>query len=323
MLFKAAFDIIGLMSKEHEGGLSPEKAENIYNEHLIPTMSRAVMKAEQARQATSHEEVEQIFNRWTRGKKDQRAIEKLRQISRRAGVNLAPQEDEIKVGYAGLGRIEHVDANSQLKSVVEAREVFPLTRIDRAKQLYDRLGLATLVPWTIHGGSIHWLSEVTQDKANTSKILGNKMKAHKILEDAILATAEVCDGLKESADLKTSEKQLKQQDYDAWKNRKIYLGSLSAQGVLWARFGKLNKLHSGLTYGLRRVLEASRYEPNPHRVATLALWIIAATRSYRYYEEFPARIKGGFLGMKSLCRAFIMSPRQTISAVRQFRKEGG
>ena len=323
MLLKATFDIIGLMSKEREGGLSPEKAEHIYKEHFIPTMSEAVMNAEQARHARSHGEVERIFDRWTRGKKDQRAIEKLRQISRRAGVNLAPQEDEIKVGYAGLGRIEHVDANSQLKQTSEEQKDLPLERIAQAHRLYERLGLATLVPWTIHGGSIHWLSEVTQDEANTSKILGNEMKAHKILEDAILSTAEVCDGLEELVDLETPEAQLRKQNYDAWKNRKIYLGSLSAQGVLWARFGKLTRLHSGLTYGLRRVLEASQYEPNPHRVATLALWTIAATRSYRYYEELPARIKGGFLGVKSLCRAFIMSPQQAISAVRQFAKEGG
>ena len=311
------------MDKERVGGITPEKARHLYNDHFILAMSGTVMKAEQARQTRSHEEVERIFSRWVGGEKDKRVIEKLRQVARRAGVDLGHQEDKIKVGYAGLGRIEHVDANSQLKRTPEEQRGLPLERIAQAQRLYDRLGLATLVPWTIHEGSIHWLSEVAQDGVNTSKILGNEMKAHKILEDAILATAEVCDGLEELVDLETPEAQLRKQNYDAWKNRKIYLGSLSAQGVLWARFGKLTRLHSGLTYGLRRVLEASQYEPNPHRVATLALWTIAATRSYRYYEELPARIKGGFLGMKSLCRAFIMSPQQAISAVRQFAKEGG
>jgi hypothetical protein len=330
LFFETKSDIIGLM-KEQENIFSWRKAlrektpeERIqwfYDKKLIPALADDVDQAEQNRQKTAHQDVEEAFSKWTTGERDQEILRKLASRENKYGTGLSEQADLIEVGLAGLGRIEHVDANSQLKSSLDREPV--MARIVRAQELYNRLGLENLAPWTIHCGSIHWLSEVAQDKVNTHKILNQPEEATEILDQAIRETSRVVDALeREELDLIISDEELKRESYNAWRKRKIYLGALSALGVLLARQGKIKKHLPWLFVGLKKVHEAHRYEPNPHRLATLAIWAFFGALNQSYLSRRPYRLKTVRSGLKYFFEATSANPKDAFLALSQHLKEG-
>ena len=144
-----------------------ERAKWFYDRKLIPSLSDDVMQAEIARQKGEHSRVGEVYSHWS--SQAEARLKKLESRRKGLAVDLAPQKDLLKVGFAGLGRIRHVDTNSQLKADPDKKDVL-LSQIGEVRKLYGLLGLETLVPWTIHGGPIHWLSEVAQDEVNTQKI---------------------------------------------------------------------------------------------------------------------------------------------------------
>ena len=230
-------------------------------------------------------------------------------------VSLIPQRELLQVGLAGIGRIKHVDNNSQLKGAIHGKKRQLLTEIRDVQLLYHRLGLATLVPWTIHNGSVCWPAETSQDKANTFIILHQPQAASDILMEAIKKTAAIVSSHK-GINLYIPDETLKLEKPEEWKRRKIYLGSLSAMGVLWARKARLDKHLGTLILGLNLVKDAYKFEPNPHRLATIALWTIRASfDGNNFKSDFLTRAEGIALGIQSLAISFLRSPKDSWLAI--------
>lgn len=328
--FEAMFDIMGYKMRERENIFSwrgelqgkslAERAQWFYDEKLIPILADDVAQAEQNRQVMNHQSVEETFTGWTINRQDQRILSKLSQREKARSINLEQQVDSIRVGFAGLGRIQHVDANSQLKLAANKDPI--IERVSQVQQLYKRLGLEHLVPWTIHGGSIYWPSEVAQDQANTQKIFDEPEQAKKILSQAINQTGQVVENLKgQELDLFTSDKQLKEKDYQAWRQRKIYLGALSALGVLRARQGRITRRLPWVFVGLNQVYRAHQHEPNPHRLATLAIWAFFDAFSQNYQSHYQYRLKVARFGLWRFNQAALVSPKDALLALSQHLKE--
>lgn len=98
-----------------------ERAKWFYNQKLIPALRESVGEAEVARQKEAHREVENTFVLWTKDKHDRDLLRRLRAREKDLKINLGEEGDLLKVGLAGLGRIEHTDANSELKTTREEK----------------------------------------------------------------------------------------------------------------------------------------------------------------------------------------------------------
>lgn len=320
---KEAKNIFGWRKEIRE--LSPQKrAKWFYNQKLTPALEETVIEAERARLEKDHQTVEKGWNTWVgKGPRmgDQRILAKLRARERKLGISLAPEEDLLKAGFAGLGRISHVDANSQLKVKENAGTQDPiLIKIEEIRNLYQRLGVETLAPWTIDGGSINWVSEIAQDEANTQTILRNSQEAEGILNQAIFQTDQLIKVLEVKVDMTTPEDKLRAEDYKKWKERKIYFGSVSALGPLWYRKAKISKKISDMITSLELVRYANRFVPNQERLITISFWTITSAISPGYSGSLGQRLKGMVLGITSLASSVLINPKGSFYF---FRKNWG
>lgn len=279
-----------------------ERAKWFYNQKLIPHLSVDVATAESGREKKNHRQVNQIFENWVAGDKDQKILTKLDKRVQGKKINLLAEEDLIKVGYAGLGRIQHVDINTQIKKEVR-QKTFLVKKLEEVQKLYQRLGLETLIPWTIHQGSIQWIAEVAQDQATTQEVLGNSQESIKILTTATEKTFEIVTQTEKGVNLETPELVLQRADPAAFEQRKFFLGSLSAFGVLLARRAKITGNLPELTLGLSYVARADAHEPNPSRLSTIALWTIRGVLGKDYEGGLSIRARALTLASLSLIKA--------------------
>lgn len=311
--------------------IRPEAQQTLdyYDKVLIPQLAQTVSGAEEKRQSGDHQLVQRIFDAWTytlppEQKKghlrsyDQDLLHQIRLYSRRLELDLLEQEDLLKVGLAGLGRIHHVDANSQFKETGYLPTL--LDRINQAQALYQRLKPETLAPWTIHGGSIYWPAEIAQDLANTYILTGDRQAAENILNEAIreIATKNLQVG---GIDFKTPEETLKETGYAAYFGKKDFLGAFSAQGVLYLRKAILTRDLSDMAKALDFVSLAHRFEPNAHRLATISLRLFQASLSSSYHDGVGTRLIRIVDGTLGLIQAFLSSPKDTVSSVKQSVRE--
>ena len=145
-------------------------------ELLIADLSNDVSLAEKSRQAGNHTAVEELYHRW---------------ITTRPEIDLmtisgAPSRevDLFKVGFAGLGRIRHVDINAQLQTTPRISDL--LVGVNEVERLYQILGINMLPSFSIHRGSMCWPLEIAQDQARTAQIMGDSEKAVQIMEQQLM-----------------------------------------------------------------------------------------------------------------------------------------
>jgi hypothetical protein len=304
--------------KQELRGLSrEERAKWFYNKKLIPSLSDDVTQAEIARQQGEHGRVREVYSHWS--SQAEARLKKLESRQESLGVDLSPKRDLLKVGFAGLGRIRHVDTNSQLKRAESQDKDTLLSQIDEVKKLYDLLGLGTLVPWTIHGGPIHWFSEVAQDEVNTQKILGDEEKASLILNKAVEGTEGVIESLRERHNIPDLlQKEDDELGYEDKVAKELYLGSVSALGVLWARRAKMSLDLKDFDKSLTYLFESTHFDHNYHRLATVSTWALVASFTPSFRGSFADRFKLALRSSRGIFTAFRGSPKDTLSAVRQF-----
>lgn len=297
----------------------------LYDPEAASSLSGDVSQAELARQAGNHRSVQEIFETWTQNPAIVPFLEWLALKRNELGIDpdLIEQEDLITAGLAGLGRIKHVNLNSQLQATLnEATQerMKLLSEIYQVHDLYTLLDPPTLPPWTIHRGSICWMAEIAQDQAKTFLIIDDQEGAREIVRTTLSRISEMnleIGGI----DFETPEDVLKAKSYQAFRQRKEFLGAFSAQGVLWLRLAELDH---NLEYMLRAVNFVSLthlYEPNPHRLATVAVRTLRATLSLNYHGSLLSRVCGVKDGGLGFIQAFFSSPSATISSLKQFLRE--
>lgn len=308
-----------------KGATSPSgRAWRFYNYYLIPTLARDISKAEQARQAGQHQAVQETFDFWTNRALNEEIFRKLAEREVRFSqfhLDLSREEDLIRAGLAGMARIQHVDTNSELKTTPDTQQLpVAAKRINPVSALYRRIPLHTLPPWTIHEGATYWPAEVAQDWANTYTILGNPPLSEQIVQNSLQEASQL-NLLIGGIDFQTSDDTLKTLDYNRYRQRKLYLGAYSAQGVLWARHAKLSGNLEEMVQGLGFIALAHHHEPNPHRLATIAMKTVAASASNTYHGPLLTRATGLILGTARLTEAFFSDPKATYSALTQALRE--
>lgn len=313
-----------------------------YDRYVIPQLKETVSKAEDNRQNGNHDEVNRAFCLYTEQQTkayraelrlprniqtiDQALLYLLRRTIKRALYNpikqtrekdyqnLLKREDLLKVGFAGLGRIQHVDANTVLQANPHGPWAPVFERITQVGNLYQRLTPETLVPWTIREAGIHWLSEIAQDTAKTTEILGRDPRP--ILQKAIRNTESTLRFLKH----RSISTLIESNKYQTFKDRKLQTGSLSALGVLYNRLAVSDKNLGALIQAVQYIENACKHEPNVHRLATLSARLLAVSYSKEYQIRPPlyyTRETAFMTGIVGLALAVRYNPRDTFSALRQ------
>lgn len=271
-----------------------------YVQDLVTNLSCHVNGAEHERRAGHHLKVQEYFDYWAQYEKDgQPLLEEVSSIKRMIAsrINLTPQEDLIKVGLAGLGRIAHVDANSEFKETKDTIRL--INRMRKPLELYERLDPETLVPWTIHGGSIYWPAEIAQDTATSQILLGGPKDAEETLNEALEKASKI--------NLEIGSKK--------------YLGAFSAQGVLWYRKAMISQDLSEMEKAICFVTLAHMKEPNPHRLATIALSTLRSSLSPKFSGNSGVRTACFGYGLSGVMEAFCYDPKDTISSIKQAFRE--
>lgn len=114
---------------------------------------------------------------------------------------------------------------------------------------------------------------------------------------------------------------LRVRDYSVFLRRKQYLGILSVLGVLTMRDGRrINNLFEVLE-GLSLLAESYLYEPNPHRLATLAGWTIGAAMSSKFRATFEMKLLGIESGLVQLAGVGRDNRNATLSSLKQMWRE--
>lgn len=212
------------------------------------------------------------------------------------------QNPELLIGLLGLTRIQHVDANSQMKPapMVDRLEIYK-RRIIPVEEFYDKINLQEAPSHTITGEPIYWLGEITQDRANSQIILGDPTKASALLTQGIIETSRLLQA-------QGSPDQLPP-------------GILSSLGVLLYRRGHLEKNLPDLYAANALVLHADTHSSNPHRLATVSSRLLAASLRPDYSGTLALRLSCLNSGLKGCIRALIHDPKATVRSISQFLRE--
>jgi hypothetical protein len=276
----------------------------------LDELSHAVGDAETFRVNDQHQKVVEAWRTWI----GPAPFAKARQLIGEAS-QLAPEYHDLwRVGLAGIARIAHVSCNSQLNQS-NPNWNDPIQLIFQIGSFYNVLNPTTLVPWTIHRGPIYWPAEIAQDMVRTYQRKGQLDLAAREISTAIVKTNQVIEDLAGVIDLRTPKGQL---GYIPLVTRQTYLGAMSASGVLYARDGRQNKYQPNILIGLRRVYGSHTYEPNPHRLATLAMWTLSSSVSPNYASNSENRFIGTIEAMQCWVIAFRHNPNVTLLATKQF-----
>lgn len=299
--------------------MKPELIQLFYNRQIL-TLRDDVTLAEQARQEGNHQKVMDIFDYWIKSNRYERILTEL-QDRKGSGLNLTEEEDLIKAGLAGLGRIEHVDANSQLKSPFEEAKALASRRTIWVYALYGSLNIDTLPPWTIHESAIFWPAEIAQDKAKTLVLSGYDPKlAGKVIDQALIDIPNINLDVGD-IDFKTPDQILKAEDYLSYRARKRFLGAFSGQGVLWLRKAEIDKKLEYMTRALNFLSLVHIHEPNSHRLATVATRVMLASLSSSYQGSVGERFNSLCLGSYGIMQALSSNWEDTLSSLKQSFRE--
>ena len=157
---------------------------------------------------------------------------------------------------------------------------------------------------------MYWVEETGQDLMNTERISGNEIR---IKETLVKLTAEISRKEYELVALGWQEDE---------GQRKEIAGLRSAEGLLYAQAGKAIKSWSYMNIALAQVKSAHDLDPNPHRLATISIWTLAATLRYPGSWEkdlgLLARPKLAFEAIKSFSGVlFSKDIKEAISALKQ------
>ncbi|MFH0937421.1 MAG: hypothetical protein V1808_03955 [Candidatus Daviesbacteria bacterium] len=293
---------------------------SFYDEKLIPSLKSVVSQAEEDRKSGNHQAIQSAFEFWIDATRDQQIFHRLMLQAQEFELDLSLQRDILKVGFAGLGRIQHVDANSELKMVKTQESTDRIMgRINQATELYARLDLESLDPWTIDGSSIFWSAEIAQDKANTAIITGQENLAKSTLERALVEINRAINGPK--VNLETPDNVLRVENYSLFKERKRFIGALSSRGVIYYRIALITHEVDDMMAALNFTNIADSFQPNLHRLATVSQKTLQAAFSLNYRGSLYLRESAIIMGTQHLIEAFFTSPKDTISAVRQAIRE--
>lgn len=292
-----------------------------YVQSLVSGLSADVTEAEKERQVSHHTQVQNYFYRWNeRVNGNQPLLDKVLSIKKSLSSrhNLTPEEDLIKSGLAGLGRIGHVDANSEFKKTEDSARLN--TRMAQSLDLYEKLDPENLVPWTIHGGSIYWPAEIAQDIASSQILLGHPNEAELTLQKAIIDSFKITLEIGK-IDFNTPDEILKAENYSAFKARKRAMGATSALGVLWYRKAMISKDLTEMEKAISFTTLAQIRETNPHRLAIIALKTLQSSLSPNFFGDLRARTFCFAYGFSGVFEAFCYSPNDTMASINQALRE--
>lgn len=254
---------------------------------VVPPFTDILTKAELARQRTDHEFVDGVFTAVTVF--DLQRQEYLDQTILHHA-QTPDEEIDARLLYAGIGRIQHVDANSQIGSLpMDQRPAVARQRIEPVERLYEDIDIATLPPRTAHGSTIHWLGRITADRMKTLERLGDKDQARKGLEQS------VSDVRKELAQI-AEDPQGEKREYE--------IPDTSLLGVLYNQHGRLTKDQQEVLQALKVTRKAHAQQQNTHELATISIHTIATSLLPGYQGTLGTRIEGVKKGVTSFLKAF-------------------
>lgn len=175
------------------------RAKLYYEEYVIPQLSLDVREAEIARKKHDHQTTESLTGPWIEPKavvregKVHKRFLVLEKAQKRLGQNYLDEElsnayffflTSVKLGLAGMGRIAHVDANTQIKN--DPRRHLPhLATIQNVDDLFIAIDPKSLPPRTIHFDPISWIGERSQDSAKTMELMNQPNLAVQEIQAAI------------------------------------------------------------------------------------------------------------------------------------------
>lgn len=302
--------------------MSKEQTEiiaNFYRQNIIDPLRDSVTEAEEHRKRMEHDQVHQIVDSIANIPTASRTLKNMRGAIKE-GINIKPELDWYRVGLAGAIRIDHVTTNTELK--ISQTQLFQiLNRVSMVEKLYELIQVGTLPPVTIHGDSICWLAETTQDMVTTYVRTGQNDRAINLLDRVIPEIFKQKETARDNIDLLTPDDLLKADNYSAWQQRKVYLGSLSGLGVLYIRRGQISHDIQDMNRGLWSITQAHEYEPNPHRLATVSLWGIMAAFQYQFKGSLADRWQTFQFGQAELRHAYRENPTDVKLAAKQYLKQ--
>lgn len=158
-----------------------------------------MQEAEIARKKHDHQTTESLTGPWIEPKavvregKVHKRFLVLEKAQKRLGQNYLDEElsnayffflTSVKLGLAGMGRIAHVDANTQIKN--DPRRHLPhLATIQNVDDLFIAIDPKSLPPRTIHFDPISWIGERSQDSAKTMELMNQPNLAVQEIQAAI------------------------------------------------------------------------------------------------------------------------------------------
>jgi hypothetical protein len=287
-----------------------ERTQWFYQQKLIPSLSADVQAAESARLDHHHDQVTDFFNTWTQEGLTKEFVVYDKALERAEVQPLENELEMIGVGLAGLGRILHVDMNSQLTSSTSFIELISNQQKQRLVRLYQKLEVGSLPPKTIHGGPIHWGSELVLDETRGYEKIGMTEislpllfdTAHQLQEYLNRMTPFMGEHLRTSATGAESHQQ--------------YYAAMSGLSVVVARIGRILKQVNALGQAVDFNLQATEHTMNANRLATLSLWALQLAWSTKADGSATDRVFTTYLATKGLFKALVANPKQTLAAIK-------
>lgn len=276
-------------------------------EPVIKQLSGDVANAEKARQERDHQEVDNIYNNWLG---NSRYLELLDQIGGlNEHLNIEPYKNTLAIGFIGLGRIKHVDANTRLKRAAAddrppiLQEVYSVIHGP-----YLDINVRELPPFTIHGGNINWFGETSQDEFNTAYIIGDYGWARRVAHEAIETLKEDLASLNDII-TNVPERILRVNNYPEYVRRKKFIGNYSSLGILVMREAMLNRHLPSLNEGFSYVFTADKMDPNPERLALTSLWSLESSFT------LPGNLKERFTAVRNGVRGIVRVSEKDMGTV--------
>lgn len=274
-------------------GKSAQERSDFYYQRVTDEFKERVMEAEIARQNVDDVRIRELTDNCASEERQAFLNRKLEQRESRR-IDVSEGRKNIDLGLAGFFRIDHVHSNSMAKRTEEPERTEHLAHALHMPERHKTVERTTQsVNLSIHGGVMYWSLEVAQDRANTYLIAGETEEAKTILGEAI-----------EEANRLISPEET---------------GILSARGVLKARLANLEKNLGLLIDGFNDVKKAQRREHNPHRLATLSLWLLDGARNFP--ASWQERLVAGVKGSLGYAEALALDTASSIRAYTQKVKE--
>ncbi len=286
--------------------LPTQERADFYYQKLTNHLADKVMEAELARQEVNNNTVREIIDNCASNSYQSFLERKLVQREQKS-TDIKNARKKIDLAMAGFFRIDHGQDNAMAKrsKTREEKQEF----LENAKTAFNRHisveRTTQNTPYTIHGGSINWNIEISQDLANTYLIEDSKQMSELTLQNAIATSSEQLNALSSG-----------QSEYE----EKFYTGTLSGLGVLYTRLAKLTGNLNDMLKGVSKISQANTIQPNYHRLATVSFWLLKASFNYPK-TTLLKRIKGVAIATKNLTDCLLHEPKSTVRAIKQSFKK--